>query len=147
MKALVAARPSDSANRPAVLLAAAQLLRAHRFLRFLIVGVLNTAVGYGLFLAALMVMPTPFTALVASTILAVLFNFRTIGGLVFGVRDPRLLTRFFGVYGIVFAYGAVGLAALQQVGFRPWLCGLLLLPGSVVISYFLNHRFVFRNAR
>jgi putative flippase GtrA len=122
------------------------LLRAHRFLRFLVVGALNTAVGYSLFLVALAIMPTPFSALVLSTILAILFNFRTIGGFVFGVRDPRLLLRFFGVYAIVFMYNAAGLAALQQTGLRPWLIGLLLLPGGVAISYLLNRGFVFRSA-
>ena len=122
------------------------LLRAHRFLRFLVVGALNTAVGYGLFLAALAIMPTPFSALVLSTVLAILFNFRTTGGLVFGVRDPRLLWRFFGVYAIVFMYNAAGLAALQQTGLRPWLIGLLLLPGGVAVSYLLNRGFVFRSA-
>lgn len=150
MKPSDVARPiniADHAWRLAPLRAAARLLRAHRFLRFLIVGTLNTALGYGLFLAALAIMPTPFTALVAATILAVLFNFRTTGDLVFGVRDPRLLARFFGVYAIVFANNSFGLAALQQVGFRPWLRGLMLLPGGVVVSYLLNRRFVFRNAR
>ncbi len=122
------------------------LLRAHRFLRFLVVGALNTAVGYSLFLVALAVAPTPFTALVASTILAILFNFRTTGALVFGVRNPRLLARFFGVYAVVFVYNAAALAALQQAGLRPWLIGLLLLPGGVAISYLLNRRFVFRSA-
>jgi len=149
MKAVDVARAVNIADHAwglAPIRAAARLLRAHRFLRFLVVGALNTAVGYGLFLAALAIAPTPFMALVASTILAILFNFRTIGELVFGVRDHRLLARFFGVYAIVFAYNSFGLAALQGGGFRPWLCGLMLLPGSVVISYLLNHKFVFRGA-
>lgn len=123
------------------------LLRRHRFLRFLLVGGLNTAVGYGLFLLALALMPTTFTALIVANILAILFNFVTTGSLVFGVRDPRLLARFFGVYAIVFVYNAVGLALLEDMGVRPWLGGLILLPGAVVLGYLLNRSFVFGAAK
>jgi putative flippase GtrA len=123
--------------------AAARLLREHRFLRFLLVGGINTAVGYGLFLLALAIMPTIFTALVAANILAILFNFVTTGSLVFNARDPRLLPRFFGVYGVTFVYNWIGLTLLAGVGVPPWLGGLMLLPGAVVLSYLLNKRFVF----
>lgn len=119
------------------------LLRRHRFLRFLVVGGLNTVIGYGLFLLSLALMPTTLTALIVANILAILFNFLTTGALVFGVRDPRLLARFFAVYGLVFAYNAVGLDALENIGVRPWLGGLMLLPGAVIVGYALNRRFVF----
>ena len=125
----------------------ARLLREHRFLRFLLVGGLNTAVGYGLFLICLALAPTTLTALVAANILAILFNFVSTGTLVFGQRDPRLLARFFAVYAVVFVYNAVGLEALENMGVRPWLGGLILLPGAVVIGYVLNRNFVFGGRR
>ena len=123
------------------------LLRRHRFLRFLLVGGVNTAFGYGLFLLALALMPTTLSALVVANILAILFNFVTTGSLVFGVHDPRLILRFFGVYGVVFAYNAIGLGALESLGVRPWVGGLILLPGAVVIGYLLNRTFVFGATR
>jgi putative flippase GtrA len=122
------------------------LLREHRILRFLLVGGLNTLFGYSLFLLCLVAFPTTFIALVVSTVLGILFNFRTTGQLVFGSRDPRRLLMFFGVYGIVFLYNAIGLEALGRVGVAAWLAGLVLLPGAVALSYFLNARFVFRSA-
>jgi putative flippase GtrA len=121
-----------------------RLLQTHPFLRFLAVGALNTVVGYCLFLIALAIMPTTFSAMVISTVLSVLFNFKTTGRMVFGVRDTRLLARFVGVYGVVFLYNWLGLDILQAASFRPWLAGLILLPGGVVIAYTLNSRFVFR---
>ena len=123
---------------------AARNLCERRFSRFIIVGGLNTAVGYGLFLAALAIMPTTFTALILANILAILFTFITTGSLVFGARDPPLLPRFFGVYGVVFVYNSIGLTLLEDMGVRPWLGSLVLLPSAVVISYLLNQRFVFR---
>ena len=123
--------------------AARRLLAEHRILRFLLAGGVNTVVGYGLFYLAVAIFPTVFEALVASTILAVLFNFMTTGSFVFRSRDPSRLPRFFGVYTVVFGYNAVGLALLAGVGVGPRVGALLLLPGGVVLSYSLNRLFVF----
>ena len=114
-----------------------------RFLRFLIVGGFNTAVGYALFCIALAIFPTTFIALCASTLLAILFSFFSTSTLVFGSRDPRRIFRFYGVYGAVFAFNAVGLAILERLGVGPRIGALVLLPGAVVMSYFLNRQFVF----
>lgn len=122
---------------------ARRLLDEHRFLRFLLVGGINTVVGYGLFVAALAILPTPLAALCVSTVLAVLFNFATTGSYVFRARDPRRLLGFGLVYGLVLAYNAVGLAALQHLAIGPRVAVLLLLPGAVAISYLLNSRFTF----
>ncbi len=139
--------PSAGQRRDARLLGLttrlARLLGEQRFLRFLIVGGVNTACGYGLFVAALALLPTTFSALCVSTILAVLFNFMTTGSYVFHSRDPRRLLGFGLVYGIVFAYNAVGLAGLQRLAIDPRVAALLLLPGAVAISYLLNSRYTF----
>ncbi len=121
-----------------------RILSQHRFWRFILVGGLNTLVGYSLFLVALAIMPTTLTALVVANILAILFNFITMGSLVFGVREARLLPRFFGVYGVMFVYNLIGLTLLEDMGVRPWLGGLVILPTAVLISYLLNQRFVFK---
>jgi putative flippase GtrA len=123
----------------------AGMFRDYSFVRFIVVGVLNTAFGYSLFVLALLIMPTPSQALVASTILAVLFNFKTIGGIVFGMHDMRLLARFIGVYVVVFVYNDIGLNALDAVGVGAFSAGLILTPGAAVGSYVLNRRFVFRS--
>ena len=120
-----------------------RMLGEHQLLRFLLVGGVNTAFGYGLFVAALAILPTTFAALCVSTILAVLFNFMTTGSYVFQSRDPRRLLGFGLVYGLVFAYNAVGLAGLQRLAIGPRVAALLLLPGAVAISYLLNSRYTF----
>ncbi|MGO9773023.1 MAG: GtrA family protein [Roseiarcus sp.] len=125
------------------MVAAAAILRQRRFLRFLLVGGFNTAVGYSLLLVSLAIMPTTLSAVVVASILGILFNFKTTGSLVFGARDPRLLPRFFGVYGVAFVYNSIGLTLLEGMGVRPWLGALALLPSSVLVSYLLNQRFVF----
>ena len=114
-----------------------------QFLRFLIVGAFNTLLGYGIFCAALLILPNTFLALCVSTLVATSVNFFTTGRLVFGSRDPRLILRFYGVYGLTFLYNAAGLRALEHVGVAPQIGGLILLPGAVTASYLLNRRFVF----
>lgn len=114
-----------------------------RFLRFLVVGGLNTAFGYGLFYLLLRLSGSAMFALTLGTILGVLFNFVTTGSLVFRALERHRLIRFFGVYGIVYLYNAAGLTILQAMGVDPALGGLLLLPGAVAISYLLNRAFVF----
>ena len=133
----------DVPSPGAVFLWLRQFYAQHRFSRFILVGGLNTAVGYSLFLVALAIMPTTFSALFVANILAILFNFMTTGSLVFGARDSRLLPRFFGVYAVMFVYNSIGLTFLEDMGVRAWVGGLVLLPSSVVISYLLNQRFVF----
>jgi putative flippase GtrA len=129
--------------RPANLL---QMYRESAFVRFLAVGVLNTAVGYSLLVTALLTIPAPLIALAVATIIGVLFNFITIGGVVFGMRDPRLLARFIGVYAVIFVYNALGLAALDAVGVGALPASAILLPGAVAGSFILNRRFVFGEA-
>ena len=118
-------------------------LDERRFLRFLLVGGVNTAFGYALFVVALALLPTTFAALAASTILAILFNFITTGSYVFRSRDPRRLPGFCLVYGLVFTYNAIGLAGLERAAIPPRVGGLLLLPGAVALSYLLNRRYTF----
>ena len=120
-----------------------RLLVGMQFLRFLVVGSMNTAASYALFCLALAILPTTFSALCVSTVLAILFSFVTNGALVYRSRDPRRILRFYGVYGIVFLYNAVGLAVLEWIGIVPRFGGLILLPGAVIASYLLNRHFVF----
>ncbi|WP_264596815.1 GtrA family protein [Rhodoblastus acidophilus] len=114
-----------------------------RFLRFLVVGGFNTLFGFGLFYTVLRLSGAPMFALTFSTILAILFNFMTTGGLVFRNTERRRLLPFFGVYVIVYLYNAAGLTIFQAAGVDAGLAGLLLLPGAVLISYALNRSFVF----
>lgn len=138
------AGPSPAGPR-ALLTFLRETMERHRILRFLVVGGVNTAFGYSLFLIALAVMPTTFSALVLSTVIAILFNFQTTGRYVFRTRPPGKMVLFFVVYGIVFLYNAAGLAALEGAGIAAWLAGIILLPGAVMISYILNRDLVFRS--
>ena len=118
-----------------------------QIVRFLAVGVLNTAFGYGVFFAALSATGRPTLSLAISTTLGVLFNFVSTGRLVFASRDPARLWRFIAVYAIIFTANAVALAALERAGIGAAAGQALLLAPLVALSFLLNRAFVFGDPR
>jgi len=118
-------------------------LLAIRFIRFLVVGGLNTLFGYGVF-ALLLWLGLHFSlAAFLSTLAGVLFNFRTTGKLVFGSHDWSLIFRFLLVYSILYLCNVAGIWLLEQIGIPAMLGGALLLLPMAVLGYLLNKTLVF----
>jgi len=118
-----------------------------RFVRFLFVGGLNTLVGYCIFAALILLGLPTAAAVVLGTILGVLFNFISTGGIVFRNRAGRLLPRFLSVYAVQMALNVAALTALERAGLHPLVAGILVLPPLVVFTYFAMRRFVFGAAQ
>lgn len=120
-----------------------------RFARFLVVGVVNTLFGYGLFYALLGVGLAPTPALALATIAGIGFNFFTTGRVVFANADAARLWRFACVYGAVFLVNDALLELAIRTGLAPAPAQAVLLLPCVALSYVLNRAFVFavREAR
>jgi len=118
-----------------------------RFVIFLAVGVLNTAFGYGCFALLLALHLHYSLAALFSTVLGVLFNFRTIGRIVFRNGSNRLLIRFVAVYLVGYGFNLLGLKLLMLAGVSPYWGGALLLLPSAVLSFFLLKKFVYRSGQ
>lgn len=118
-----------------------------RFLRFLVVGVLNTAVGYGLFAAVYLATGRHRVAIVIATVLGVVFNFFSTGRLVFGSRRLRAFVPFVLGYVVTCGLNILLVDGLLLAGVSPVLGQLVALPPVVLLSYQINHRLVFRTAR
>jgi putative flippase GtrA len=123
-----------------------RLLRS-RFVRFVLVGGLNTAFGYTVFAICILIgIPYPLAALV-STVLGVLFNFKSYGGLVFASHDNRLIFRFIAVYGICYVVGLVPLAWAKAHGVPIlWMGAICVLP-MAALAFTLQRALVFRANR
>jgi len=115
-----------------------------RFVRFLLVGGLNTAFGYGVFVACLWLGMHYAIAGAISTVLGILFNFKSTGNLVFRSKGNRNLPRFVAVYAIIYLVNTLSLGVMLRFGIHEWLGGLILLVPSAILSYVLNRHFVFR---
>jgi len=142
---------------------------ARRFLRFVVVGGLNTGFGYACY-ALLLWFGLPLEAsLLGATVLGLFFNFLTTGRLVFEDARGSLLPRFIAAYLGSWAIGSVAVRALSSVGPAKWfvsfvpdalaahmttnakfwndfLAGLLLLPLSATLTYLLLAGLVYRTA-
>lgn len=114
-----------------------------QFVRFLLVGVINTLFGYGCFALFLYVGLHYTLALFLATILGVLFNFKSIGALVFKSHDNRLIFRFIGSYIAVYFVNVVGIKAFSYFGVTPYVSGAILIFPMAILAYMLNKRFVF----
>jgi putative flippase GtrA len=113
-----------------------------RFIRFLVVGGLNTLVGYLIFAALILAgLPTP-AAIVLATILGVLFNYLSTGGIVFRDRSGRLV-RFAAVYVVQMGLNIAGVTTLEQAGIPALIGGFVVLPVLVVFTFLAMRRFVF----
>jgi len=124
-----------------------QLIKAHlpkRFILFLIVGLVNTGFGYGLFALLIYLKVHYSIATLISTFIGILFNFKTTGIIVFKNNNNMLIFRFFLVYGITYLLGLLFLYITNYFKISNYIAGAIwLLPGAV-ISYFLIKSIVFR---
>jgi putative flippase GtrA len=113
------------------------------FVRFLVVGVLNTAFGYLTFALLLHWLTRPL-ALLCSHLLGVAFNFHSTSIGVFHQYRYRLLLRFVLAYGAVYAFNLALLESLCQVGGVPDLLAQgAAVPFAAVFSFVVLRRFVF----
>jgi putative flippase GtrA len=115
-----------------------------QLIKFLFVGGLNTVFGYGVFAFFLTLHVHYSLAALLSTLLGILFNFKTYGTLVFRNSDNRLLFKFLGVYGTTYLLAVSSIAVLKSFSMSAFVAGAIMAVPLAMISFLLNRRFVFR---
>ena len=114
-----------------------------QFVRFLLVGGLNTSFSYAVYAALLFMGFNYVMANLGALLLGILFSFRTQGRLVFDNRDGRLIFRFAGVWGLIFLVNILLISVLIHAGLNPYWAGALATVPITVISYFVQKFLVF----
>jgi putative flippase GtrA len=117
-----------------------------QFARFLIVGILNTVFGFACFAILILLGLSKGIALAIAWIFGVLFNFQTIGRLVFNNSRPHLLFRFSMGYLAMYVVNLVALNALVGFGVAPIPAQAMLAPFVAILTFFVNRMLVFRTA-
>ncbi len=111
---------------------------AQRFLRFLVVGVVNTGVGYLLYALLYLLTPLgPQRALLAAFWLGVLWNYVTTSRFVFGARGFGRLPHYVACYLVVYLMNAKALHLMVAAGLDPLLAQALLTPAAAVMTFVL----------
>ena len=114
-----------------------------RFFRFLFVGGINTLFGYLVYSAFILLGLHFSIASFLSTVMGIVFNFFTTGNIVFRNKNPKLIIRFFGVYGVTYLINLGLLKIFDLMHMNMVLAGGIILLPMAVVSYFLNRTFVF----
>ena len=120
-----------------------------KILRFIGVGFLNTLVGYGIYAVFIALGVRYLFALLAATIIGVIFNYFSFGRLVFNSNGSLgNFVKFIIGYTAVYFANAMGLTvAIYYLGLNPYLGGALCLPATAVLSWLFMQYWVFKNDR
>lgn len=114
-----------------------------QFVKFMMVGVVNTIFSYCVYAIFIFFHFHYIAASLLQFVISTMFNFNTIGKVVFKNKDKRLVWRFALV--CLFMYGLYvgGLKLLNMTGLNDYATGAILVLPISVLSYFLNKIFVF----
>ncbi|WBU62706.1 GtrA family protein [Paracoccus aerodenitrificans] len=109
-------------------------------LRFLVAGVVNTVVGYGIYAAAVLSGASAQLALLVQFVLGALWNFRLHSRMVFLVEGWGRLPAYLTSYLLLYAGNALALRVVLAQGVGPLSAQLLVLPFVVAASWLLIGR-------
>ena len=113
-------------------------------LRFGLVGLLNTAFGYGAYALFILAGLWPGAALVLGMAAGMAFNFQTMRRLVF--RSQGRIVRFILAYGLILATNWLLLRLLLHAGLSELSGQAALALPMAALSFSLQRRFVFATA-
>jgi putative flippase GtrA len=116
-------------------------VRSRVWLRFVLVGIINTVFGYLVFALLVLAGVWPGSALIVTTVAGVAFNFQTTRRLVFHSDGPIL--RFVTVYSIVLILDWIALRGLRSCGLTDLGAQALLTLPIAAISFVGQQKFVF----
>lgn len=115
-----------------------------QFIKFIIVGIVNTLFGYSIF-ALLLWLNFHYTlAVIIGTIISVIFNFFTTGKIVFNNKKMGLIFKFILAYIFIMILNIICLAIADHFGLNLYYAGLVLSGIMAIVSFLLQKLFVFK---
>lgn len=114
-----------------------------KFIKFILVGGMNTLIGYLVFSLFLFLNFHYTLASFLALIFGIIFNFKTHGRLVFGSRDNTLIFRYITMWGIMYLVAISCLAGFERFGINLYFANALLIMPLSILAFFLNIKFVF----
>jgi putative flippase GtrA len=114
-------------------------------IKFLVVGAVNTGVGYSCYAGLLFIGLHYSLAALFGTLLGVAFNYLSTSRYVFNTTPANIsrVIRFVLVYSLQYFINVSCLWLLEQSGFNPYISGLLLILPMAIVSYLLLYYLVY----
>ncbi|EKD53782.1 MAG: GtrA family protein [uncultured bacterium] len=119
---------------------------SREFITFLLVGILNTIVGYLFFVFFLFAGFHYTIAILFATCLGILFNFKTTGTLVFKNKNKRLLIHFIGIYILLYGWNVSLISLIHKIIPNFYIAGAMTSFFMAIISFYLNKHLVFHKS-
>lgn len=113
------------------------------FLRFIVVGGINTVFYYVVFALFTLLQFHYIIAALFAQLCGILFNFRTIGVIVFKNRNNRLIFRFFGVYLLTYLLNIGLLKIFNMCGVGSLIAQAIVVIPLAIVTFLLMRKFVF----
>jgi putative flippase GtrA len=116
-----------------------------KFIRFIFIGIINTIFGYGIYFILIKLGIHYSLAVLISTVLSIIFNFKTIGTYVFKESSNNPLVRFIAIYGLIYILNVFCIKFLNASGISFEISGLIMLIPMAFLSFILNKYLVFKS--
>lgn len=111
-----------------------------QLLKFLVIGVLNTLFGYGVYALLVLLGLPEQVALSIAYIIGITWNYFTHAKLVFGAKGYSRMPAYVAAYLFLFGLNAIALDALVDAGLQPLLAQAVIVPFAAIISFILISR-------
>jgi putative flippase GtrA len=117
-----------------------------RFLRYLAVGLANTAFSYGIYALCIWFGMAYFVANLVSLVCGIAVGFQAHKRLVFKTAGRWSFLYFVAVWAVLYFFNIALIGWLMGRGLNAYVAGALALPPTTVLSYGLQRLLVFRGA-
>jgi putative flippase GtrA len=114
-------------------------------LRYVLVGSLNTTVGYGVYCLMLAAGLNFAGASLCSLIFGVIWSFFTLGRYVFLSQLRGRFGRFLLVWAVLYIFNVAAIAAIIRLGFDAYVAGLVAAIPTLGAAFLAQRFFVFNN--
>lgn len=118
----------------------------HKLIKYASVGIINTIFSYTIFSILIKIGLQYYSAAILCSLCSILFNFKTIGHLVFKNADNKLIFKFFLVYAITTTLNILLLDVQLKLNINIYLASAVLLMPLGLLSFILNKTLVFKEA-
>ena len=116
-----------------------------KFIRFIFIGIVNTIFGYGVYFLLIKLGLHFSLAVLISTSLGILFNFKTLGKFVFKESSNSHIFKFTAVYSLIYILNVFGIKFLNSIGFSFEWSGFIMLLPMATLGFILNKSLVFKS--
>jgi len=118
-----------------------------QFSKFLVVGLINTVIGYSIFTLLTFMGNGPSVALLLTYVIAVQINYITTGRLVFSNASFSAFVPFIMAYVVIYCVNLIFLHTLMHWHISQLLAQAILLPFLAPLSFLIFRNSVFRKSR